>query len=87
MRGQGLCVCFQHAPTVSASKAAAADADASVTSSVSYSVFVLHHGCTLVYTIPLPDVPATELQVRLPLSGVDTHAHAHAEGYMHMDNT
>jgi hypothetical protein len=63
MRGQGLCVCFQHAPSVSAGKAAAVDVAGISTSSVSYSVFVLHHGCTLVYTIPLPDVPASGLQV------------------------
>eukprot|EP00038_Savillea_parva_P028535 m.65625 g.65625 ORF g.65625 m.65625 type:complete len:1089 (+) comp8306_c0_seq1:172-3438(+) len=96
MRGQGMCVCFQHAPVIpSAAKpggegeadgadmegdggasasgsTAAASPEGPPESSVSYSVFVLHHGCTLTYTIPLPDVPAEELYgLRLHFSAIN----------------
>ena len=33
---------------------AAQEGEGTQVTSISYSVFVLHHSCTLVYTIPLP---------------------------------
>lgn len=69
MNGAGLCVCFQHAPT---SMKAGEDGEQALVASISYSVFVLHHSCTLVYTIPLPEaVPVTALpKIRLHFAAI-----------------
>eukprot|EP00040_Diaphanoeca_grandis_P032775 m.199425 g.199425 ORF g.199425 m.199425 type:complete len:1059 (-) comp32733_c2_seq1:42-3218(-) len=69
MNGAGLCVCFQHAPHTATKTNGTRGAtgtptqdDVTTTSSISYSVFVLHHSCTLVYSIPLPEsVPTSAL--------------------------
>eukprot|EP00039_Didymoeca_costata_P014301 m.229604 g.229604 ORF g.229604 m.229604 type:complete len:1082 (+) comp15990_c1_seq2:1274-4519(+) len=50
MDGGGICVCFQHAPTTAGNSRNDNEAEPSI----SFSVFVLHHCCTLEYTIPLP---------------------------------
>lgn len=83
MRGQGLCVCFQHAPTLPVAEGEKGEADGDgaekaaspagpTEPSVSYSVFVLHHGCTLQYTIPLPNVAFEDLpNLRLHFSALN----------------
>jgi hypothetical protein len=61
----GICVCVQHPPAVHTGGGSGGGVGAEqqdpnssgissgAVSSVSYTVFVLHHGCTLTYTIPL----------------------------------
>ena len=48
------------------------DGEQTLVASISYSVFVLHHSCTLVYTIPLPEaVPVTALpKIRLHFAAI-----------------
>lgn len=66
MDGGGLCACFQHAP-----KLQSPGEDAEDECEISYSVFVLHHGCTLTFTIPLPALThAMRLGARLHFSAI-----------------
>lgn len=87
MGGGGLCVCFQHAP--SGSKATGFKADGSMGDpggaecSISYSVFVLHHGCTLAYTVPMPQISPDELsRVRLHFSAVNDLLMVYVPGHV-----
>ena len=65
------CVCVPIRPLHSSTKAGE-DGEQTLVASISYSVFVLHHSCTLVYTIPLPDaVPVTALpKIRLHFAAI-----------------
>eukprot|EP00041_Stephanoeca_diplocostata_P029813 m.888272 g.888272 ORF g.888272 m.888272 type:complete len:1078 (+) comp23637_c0_seq1:129-3362(+) len=87
MGGGGLCVCFQHAP--SGGKSSGFKADGSMGDpvgsecSISYSVFVLHHGCTLAYTVPMPQIPPDELsRVRLHFSAVNDLLMVYVPGHV-----
>ena len=82
MDRSGICVCVQHAPSSIAADGGGGGGEqqdpnvsgisSGAVPSVSYSVFVLHHGCTLTYTIPLNNLDISMLpDVRIHFSSLD----------------
>ena len=91
MDNGGICVCFQHAPASAPTdaadgthhKEASASTPQAPVPSLSYSIFVLHHGCTLVYTVPLPTLTWQLLpQMRLHFSAFHGFLLAYIPGHV-----